>query len=71
MSDRMRELNAENLAPAVEHLRETALEAAATARERWAEGSTWVRNYTLREPAKALGVALGMGVFVGWLIKRR
>lgn len=71
MIDRLSNLNVEAMAPTSEQLREAALDAAATARERWAEGSTWVRDYTVREPVKALGVALGMGVFLGWLIKRR
>jgi ElaB/YqjD/DUF883 family membrane-anchored ribosome-binding protein len=28
-------------------------------------------EYIVKEPAKALGLALGVGVLLGWLIKRR
>jgi len=44
---------------------------AATARERLAEGSEKVREYIVNEPARALGIALGLGVLLGWMIKRR
>jgi ElaB/YqjD/DUF883 family membrane-anchored ribosome-binding protein len=54
-----------------EALKEQTLDLAATAREKLAEGGTWVKDFTSKEPAKALGIALGVGVFLGWLIKRR
>ena len=37
----------------------------------WPRGETLVRDYVVREPVKALGIALGIGVVLGWLIKRR
>jgi len=52
-------------------LKEMALDFSATARERLAEGSETVRNYIVEHPERALGIALGLGVFLGWLIKRR
>jgi len=57
--------------PQAEELREAALEYAATARERLAEGNEMVRGYVSKEPVRALGIALGVGVLLGWLIKRR
>ncbi len=52
-------------------LRERALELEATARERLAEGTEWVKEYVAKEPVRALGIALGAGIILGWLIKRR
>lgn len=52
-------------------IKERALEVAATAREQVTGGTRILREYIVKEPTKALGVALGMGVILGWLIKRR
>jgi ElaB/YqjD/DUF883 family membrane-anchored ribosome-binding protein len=71
MIDRIKEYGGEGFGSQVEGLKEKALDMSATAREQLSRGSEYVRNFTLREPAKALGIALGMGVFLGWLIKRR
>lgn len=71
MIDRLKNLGGQDLGETVEGLRESALDLTATAREKLARGQDFVRNFTIREPAKALGLALGMGVFLGWLIKRR
>jgi len=57
--------------PSPEQIKEKALEFAAVARERAAQGSACIRTYIVNQPARALGIALGMGVLVGWLIKRR
>lgn len=57
--------------PQAEQLKETALEYAANARERLTEGSERVKEYIVKEPARALGIALGVGVLLGWMIKRR
>jgi len=57
--------------PQLEELKERGLEYAAVARERFSEGSDAVKDYVTREPARALAVALGVGVLLGWLIKRR
>lgn len=54
-----------------EDLKETALVYVAAARERVAEGSERVKQYIINQPAQALGIALGLGVLLGWLIKRR
>jgi ElaB/YqjD/DUF883 family membrane-anchored ribosome-binding protein len=52
-------------------MKDRALEAAATARESLGFGLKAVRTYIVKEPARALGLALGVGVLLGWLIKRR
>ncbi len=70
MSDRTREMETDSGAQAREWT-ELALHCAATARQRISEGSERVKEYVTREPARALGIALGVGVLIGWLIKRR
>jgi ElaB/YqjD/DUF883 family membrane-anchored ribosome-binding protein len=50
---------------------ELALRYTATARERIAAASERVKEYTVRNPVRALGIALGVGVLIGWIIKRR
>jgi hypothetical protein len=54
-----------------EELRQTALECRDIARARIGELSETLRAYTVREPARALSVAFGLGVFLGWIIRRR
>ena len=54
-----------------EDLQAQAFEYAETARARFSEGCDFVKQYVHKEPARALGFALGLGVVVGWLIKRR
>jgi hypothetical protein len=73
MIDRIRDVDdmASQFGPQAEQIKEKALELAATARERLAQGGDAVREFTIRQPARALGLALGMGVLLGWLIKRR
>lgn len=70
MIDRIQGLEA-NYGPQAEELKEKALEYAATARERLFEGSGRLKDYVVKEPARALGIALGVGVLLGWMIKRR
>jgi ElaB/YqjD/DUF883 family membrane-anchored ribosome-binding protein len=70
MIDRIQEFEG-GYAEQAEELKAQALEYAATARERLAEGNAWVKEYVNKQPVRALGVALGMGVVLGWLIKRR
>jgi ElaB/YqjD/DUF883 family membrane-anchored ribosome-binding protein len=71
MNDRIPEIDGGALGAPLEQAREHALELAAALRERVAEGSESIRAYTLNQPARALGIALGVGVLLGWLIKRR
>jgi len=59
------------LGPEVDALKEKALDFAASAKEGLAIGSEAVKDFTIKQPAKALGIALGMGVALGWLLKRR
>ena len=70
MIDRMQGLQT-SLGPQADGLKEKALDYAAVAREQWAGGAEKLRNYVIEQPARALGIALGMGVALGWLIKRR
>jgi ElaB/YqjD/DUF883 family membrane-anchored ribosome-binding protein len=72
MIDRIQGFEGGALGPEqVEQLKEKALEMAAAAREQVARGGETIRKYTIKQPAKALGLALGVGVLLGWLIKRR
>lgn len=52
-------------------VKERALELAATAREQLSGGTSGLRQYIVKEPTRALGIALVLGVIAGWLIKRR
>ena len=70
MIDRIQGLEAQ-YGPQAEQIKEMALEYAATARERLAVGGERVKDYVVKEPARALGIALGVGVLLGWMIKRR
>jgi hypothetical protein len=42
-----------------------------TARTQFEHWSTRLRNVIVENPGASLGAALGMGVILGWLIKRR
>lgn len=70
MIDRIREMEA-SFGPTAEAAKEKALDLAATAKERLTLGGQAIKNYTIEQPARALGLALGMGVLLGWWIKRR
>jgi ElaB/YqjD/DUF883 family membrane-anchored ribosome-binding protein len=52
-------------------VKDQALISAATARERLNEGRDQLRQFIVNNPVQALGIALGVGVALGWLIKRR
>jgi ElaB/YqjD/DUF883 family membrane-anchored ribosome-binding protein len=54
-----------------EEIKEKALDFVVTVRERLAEGGEAIKGFVIKEPARALGLALGLGVVVGWLLKRR
>jgi len=70
MIDRIKSLE-EGFGPQAEQIKEKALDVAAAARERLDQGGEKVHNYIVEQPARALGIALGIGVLLGWLIKRR
>jgi ElaB/YqjD/DUF883 family membrane-anchored ribosome-binding protein len=70
MIDRIQGLDSA-LGPQADELKERALEYAASAREMLSERTDKVKDFVIKEPARALGVALGLGVLLGWLIKRR
>jgi len=70
MIDRIQGLESA-LGPQADELKERALEYAASACEVLSEGTDKVKTFVVNEPARALGIALGLGVLLGWLIKRR
>jgi len=70
MIDRLQNLGL-GYGPQFDALKEQAQDYTATVRERLAEGGEKVREYIVNEPARALGIALGLGVLLGWMIKRR
>jgi ElaB/YqjD/DUF883 family membrane-anchored ribosome-binding protein len=70
MVDRTQGLES-GLGARVDDAKQTALDLAATAREKLSGGGRLLRDYIVKEPTRALGIALGMGVILGWLIKRR
>lgn len=57
--------------PQLDEIRAMALQDVAFARERLAVGRDIVRDFLVKEPVKTLGIALCMGVVLGWLIKPR
>lgn len=69
MIDRIRDI--EGFGATAEAAKEKALDFAASAKERLTLGGDAIKTYTIEQPARALGLALGMGVLLGWLIKRR
>jgi ElaB/YqjD/DUF883 family membrane-anchored ribosome-binding protein len=69
MNDRVQGVRAE-FTPQMEDIRAMARQDVAVARERLADGRAIVTDYVTREPVKALGIALLVGVVLGWLIKR-
>jgi hypothetical protein len=54
-----------------DELRENAREYAEIAREQIGGVSESVKAYAAKEPARALGIAFGLGVFARWIIMRR
>ena len=71
MIDQIPGLSGNGLGEQIQGLKESALDATAMAREKLSQAPGLIKSFTVREPVKALGVALGMGVLLGWLIKRR
>lgn len=69
MNDRVEGRKSE-FTPQLEEIRAMALQDVAVARERLAEGSAMVRGYVAREHVKSLGIAVCIGVVLGWLMKR-
>ncbi len=69
MNDRVQGMRTE-FAPQLDEIKAMARQDVAVARERLADGRAIVTDYVTREPVKALGIALFVGVVLGWLIKR-
>ena len=70
MIDRIRP-DALGYADQAEEMKARAMELATSAGARFSEGNEFVKDYVKKQPARALGIALGLGVVLGWLIKRR
>jgi ElaB/YqjD/DUF883 family membrane-anchored ribosome-binding protein len=70
MIDRVQGTRSE-FTPQMDEIKAMARQDIAVARERLADGNAIVRDYLVREPVKALGIALCVGVVLGWLIKPR
>lgn len=70
MNDRVQGKKSE-FTPQLDEIRAMALQDVAVARERLAEGRDIVTDFVVREPVKALGITLFVGVVLGWLIKHR
>lgn len=71
MIDYIRETAPSSFGPQADLLKEQALEFAAGAREKLMGGEKQLRSYIQEKPGTALGIAVGVGVLLGWLIKRR
>jgi ElaB/YqjD/DUF883 family membrane-anchored ribosome-binding protein len=69
MIDRAQGVKAE-FTPQLDEIKAMARQDVAVARERLAERSAFVTDYVAKEPVKALGIALCVGVVLGWLIRR-
>ncbi len=69
MNDRVAGMKSE-FTPQLDDIKAMARQDVAVARERLADGRAIVSDYVTREPVKALGIALCVGVVLGWLIKR-
>ncbi len=70
MIDRVKDLSAGQI-PQADEIKERAKDFAATAKEQFFEGRDKLRHFITENPTQALGIAVGMGVLLGWLIKRR
>jgi ElaB/YqjD/DUF883 family membrane-anchored ribosome-binding protein len=70
MNDRFQDI-VTSAEPGLDQLKDQAQIYAAAASERLAKGRDKIRQFIVNEPARALGIALGVGVLLGWLIKRR
>jgi len=70
MNERFQDIVA-SAEPGLDQLKDQAQLYAAAASERFVESRDKIRQYIVNEPARALGIALGVGVLLGWLIKRR
>jgi hypothetical protein len=70
MIDRLHPFEADS-GPQAEQLKEQALEFVADARESLAGASETMRRSIVDQPVRALAIAFGMGIILGWIIKRR
>jgi ElaB/YqjD/DUF883 family membrane-anchored ribosome-binding protein len=71
MIDRLDALKNMDVNQQVDALREAAADMTAVARERFEQGGKALKDFVMRDPIKALGLAVGLGLFLGWMVKRR
>ena len=57
-------------APQLEDIKAMGRQDVAFARERFADGTEMMRDFLVKEPVKALGITLCVGVALGWLLRR-
>jgi len=69
VNDRVAGMKSE-FTPQLDEIKAMARQDVAAVRERMADGRAVVTDFVAREPVKALGIALCVGVVLGWLIKR-
>jgi ElaB/YqjD/DUF883 family membrane-anchored ribosome-binding protein len=60
-----------DLGSPAEQVKHKAQEYASFARDTLASGAERFKRFVAEQPATALGAGIGLGVFLGWLIKRR
>ena len=70
MKERIQGMKTE-FTPQMDEIRAMVRQDVAVASERLSEGRAIVTDFMTREPVKALGIALFIGVVLGWLIKPR
>jgi ElaB/YqjD/DUF883 family membrane-anchored ribosome-binding protein len=56
---------------AATQIKEKAYDLKAVVREQLSEQTEAIKKFVVDHPARALGLALAMGVMLGWWIKRR
>lgn len=69
MIDRVQGMRTE-FTPQLDDIKAMARQDVEVARERLADGTSMLRDYVVNEPVKALGIALCVGVVLGWMIRR-
>ena len=71
MTNRIDALNGGGGPPrGAEAVRPSGAELSRLAQDGLMRGTSVIREFTVTKPAAALCVAVGLGVFVGWIVKR-
>ena len=69
MNNNAQDVRAE-FTPQLEDIKAMGRQDIAFARERLVDGREMVRDFLVKEPVKALGITLCVGVALGWLLRR-